>query len=255
MTEERAPTFRSALQRVGLREGTDFHVLLHQGAFGSDWATVGTAVLAYCKDRAIDLIVVDTLTVWAGLAGDMENDAGCAMAAMRPVLDFAAAGMAVVVCRHERKSGGELGESARGSSAFGGAMDILVSLRRMPGSETRRELVAVSRFDETPTDVVLELGEDGYEVLGSGGNVMAATAKEALRSIIPTGAENALPTTSHVLPRMREMGHADRTAKRALAALVEMGEVREQRRNEGRAHRQYVWVPETSDEFGEQFDV
>ena len=65
---------------------------------------------------------MDTLGQFAGIRGDGENSSGEAQAAMSP---FAASRRkrARRDSRHERKGGGEVGESGRGSSAFGGAVD------------------------------------------------------------------------------------------------------------------------------------
>lgn len=48
--------------------------------------------------------------------GDSENNAGDALAAMLPLQEAAGNGIAVIVLRHDRKSGGLVGESARESS-------------------------------------------------------------------------------------------------------------------------------------------
>jgi hypothetical protein len=70
-------------------------------------------------------LVFDTLSGLARLSGDSENNAGVATETMAPLQDAAAEGFAVLVPRHERKSGGTIGESARGSSAFGGSVDVM----------------------------------------------------------------------------------------------------------------------------------
>jgi hypothetical protein len=94
-----------------------------------------------------------TLPQWAGIHGDGENSAGEALAAMAPLQEAASQHhLAVVIARHERKSGGDVGNSGRGSSAFAGAVDIVLSLRRPEGNTrpTLRVIHALSRFDETP---------------------------------------------------------------------------------------------------------
>ena len=87
---------------------------------------------------------------------------GEAMQAMGPIQLAAAQGLAVVVVRHERKGGGDIGESARGSSAFGGAVDTITSIRRGDGntSPSVRILKSISRFDSVPDKIVIEL-DDG----------------------------------------------------------------------------------------------
>ena len=63
-----------------------------------------------------------------------ENDAGEGGRVMVPLQDAAHAGMAVIVCRHERKGGGDVGESGRGSSAIRGDVDVILQLRRPEGN-------------------------------------------------------------------------------------------------------------------------
>ena len=66
------------------------------------------------------MLVVDTLFKFAGIRGDGENASGEAVEAMGPLQLATSAGLSVAVIRHERKSGGNVGDSARVSSAFGG---------------------------------------------------------------------------------------------------------------------------------------
>jgi hypothetical protein len=62
---------------------------------------------------------------------------------------FYAEGLTVVYLRHDRKGGGEVGESGRGSSQIGGDADQLLQLTRPTGGNARatvRVLSAVGRF-------------------------------------------------------------------------------------------------------------
>lgn len=54
---------------------------------------------------------------------------------MAPLQDAAHAGLTVIVCRHERKGGGDVGDSGRGSSATWGDVDIILQLRRPEGHQ------------------------------------------------------------------------------------------------------------------------
>jgi hypothetical protein len=87
---------------------------------------------------------------------------------MAPLQEAAAGdGLAVVVLRHDRKSGGDVGDSGRGSSAFSGAVDVVLQLSRPEGQSRPgvRALKSLSRFDETPETLVIELTEAGYVAL------------------------------------------------------------------------------------------
>ena len=69
----------------------------------------------------------------------------------------AAAGLAVLMPWHDRKSGGEIGESGRGSSAFAGAVDIILALRKPKGGrDTVRTIQAVGRFRDLPRELIVE---------------------------------------------------------------------------------------------------
>jgi hypothetical protein len=99
--------------------------------------------------------VVDTLSQWADLRGDMENQAGDAFAALQPLQQAAGEGIAVIFLQHERKSGGDAADAGRGSSAFAGAVATLVGFRR-PLGDVRgnlRLLLALSRFEAVPPEL------------------------------------------------------------------------------------------------------
>ena len=76
------------------------------------------------------VLVVDTVGQFSGMTGDEENCSAAALEVLAPLQEVAAQGHAVIVVRHERKGGGVVGEAGRGSSAFTGAADIVVSIRR-----------------------------------------------------------------------------------------------------------------------------
>ena len=110
---------------------------------------------------------MDTLAVFAGLKGDAVNNAVDALAAMDPLKVAAQQHeLSVEIVRHDRKGGGAVGESGRGSSAFTGEVDISLSIRRAEANQpTRRKLEARRRFDETPEELLIELTATGYKAL------------------------------------------------------------------------------------------
>ena len=104
---------------------------------------------------------------------------------------------AVLVVRHERKGGGDVGDSARGSSAFTGAVDVVLRLARQPNPvrPTIRELSAISRFDETPSELVIELKDDGYVVLGDQTAVAFDEATRGVLDVLPESPADGLNET------------------------------------------------------------
>jgi len=247
MTEESRGSFVAGAKRSGMRASASAcHVLMRGSVRSLTWDQIGELVLAYCELHKIDLVVTDTLSDWAGLRGDDENSAGAALAAMAPLRTLADSGRAVIAIRHERKGIGEIGESARGSSAFGGAMDILVSLRRTRGRghDNRRELHAVGRFDETPGAVTIELEEGGYQVIMGGGDARKSEVELQILEVLPMDEKWALSE-----PDLRErldLGHS--TMGRALHDLVvrEVICVGKQARENGHGQKAVYWREEAS---------
>jgi hypothetical protein len=160
---------------------------------------------------------------YAGLRGDAENNSGDALAAVAPLQEAAAAGLAVIASRHERKGGGEVGESGRGSSAFSGAVDIVVAIRRGEGQTkpTVRVLHSLSRFSETPETLVIELTDQGYVALGTEGTVAVLEAKRALIERLPAS-EDAAVTLDSLLESIQPKV-ARTVAQEALRKLADAG--------------------------------
>lgn len=218
LTEQPAVSFRQAMERADLLGRDDFHVLFHHETRGIPWVEVAAAAVEECRRVGAFLLVVDTLPQFAGLKGDAENNSGDALAAMEPLLRAAADGMGVILARHERKSGGEVGDSGRGSSAFAGAVDIVLSLRKPEGNskKSQRVIQALSRFSETPSELLVELTETGYLALGE---PHEAAVREAKNSIIETAPESE--TEAMTLREITESAKVHRsTAQRAVEELL-----------------------------------
>jgi hypothetical protein len=213
LTEERPGTFREGLRRADLLGREDLHVLYWLETIGCPWPEVAAAAVAECQRVGARLLVVDTVSQFGGLRGDAENSAGEALLVLQPLQEAAAAGLAVVAIRHERKGGGEIGESGRGSSAFEGGVDIVVALRRAEGNApSRRVLYGLSRFDETPDELAIELTDMGYVSLGALSDVAAQDAERAILDLFPRTEAEAL--------RLDDILAAAPTQKRATVQRV-----------------------------------
>ncbi len=160
---------------------------------------------------------------FTGLVADAENNAGDALLAMQPLQQAAAEGIGVLVSQHERKSGGDVEDSGRGSSAFAGAADIVLNIRRRQGNgnPNLRVLRALSRFDETPTEITIELTAEGYRHRGSE-TVALEDAEEAIMKILPCSASHPL-----TIEEIHKAANVKRTsAQDAIAALMKHGRIR-----------------------------
>jgi hypothetical protein len=220
LTEQPMVSFRQAMERAGLLGNPDFHVLQHTDTRGLTWPEVVEQAARKCKQVGAKLLVIDTLPQFAGLKGDSENNSGDALAAMDPLSRAAAAGIGIILVRHERKSGGDVGDSGRGSSAFAGAVDIVLSLRRPEGNakKTHRVLQALSRFSETPAELLIELTETGYISLGDPHDTAVREAKD---SILAVAASEPEAVDLKSLIESADVSRA--TAQRALKELLEEG--------------------------------
>jgi len=113
------------------------------------------------KEHAIDLVVFDTLFMF--LPSVNENSADLVLAGMSPFVRLADAGMSVLLMHHPRKGEPGLGQASRGSGALLGAVDLFLEMRLPAGDPftRRRRLLAWSRFEETPKQMLIELTPEG----------------------------------------------------------------------------------------------
>jgi hypothetical protein len=202
LSEQSPATFREALRRADLLDRDDFRVLFWHDAIGTPWPAVIQAARTEASRIGARVLAVDTLGQFAGVKGDAENNAGAALEAVAPLQEAAAVdGLAVIILRHERKGGGDVGDSGRGSSAFAGAVDVVLRVRRSEGGARPgiRVLDALSRFDQTPDTLVIELTDAGYVALGDTGAVAAEEARVAVLAAAPQTEEEALREAELVL--------------------------------------------------------
>ena len=196
LTEQPPSSFREALRRANLLSEENLIILPYFDTVDSSWNQVIDATYLEMQQRGAKLLVVDTLPQFAGLKGDAENSAGDALEAIQPLQRLAAQGMCVMIVRHDRKAGGDVGDSARGSSAFGGAVDIILSLRRGDGNSppTVRVIQGVGRFDGIPDKLIVDYKDGQYVSLGTETQVVKSQTREAILEVIPEDEGDALST-------------------------------------------------------------
>ncbi len=228
LTEQPPASLREALERSGLTERDDVLVLLWHDTRETKWPVVVEAAVGECRRLSARTLVIDTLPQFAGLRGDSENDSGAALEAMAPLQAAAADdGLAILVTRHDRKGGGDVGESGRGSTAFTGSVDIVLQLRQ-PEQAPRpniRALTSLSRFDETPPELLVELVDQAYIVLNDDSASLGfSTVRGLIREILSDGHQRDRKDISAALI---EHGDTSKSTLRdaALASLINIGEV------------------------------
>ncbi len=251
LTEERRDTLAEKARVLGLirfRHGASpigggnelppVHALMRHDAGATPWPEVVRQAMAYCARHELGLLCVDTFDRWVGLRGDAENAAGAVNEALEPLQYAAAAGLAVLLVSHQRKSSGEFGEAVRGSSALTGGVDVVVELERPSralelGSHAR-VLRAVSRFSSTPEELYVELDEHGFVPIESPEQVRADVERDRLLAALDELAE---PVTAQLLGEELELPKS--TVRRHLRTLLERGLVL--RDGGGKKNDPYTW--------------
>ena len=155
LTEEKRPSIRRGLHRVGM----DFDNLPADWWIGSlwdkearpDWPNIADHLGGvWMEQGAPDVCIVDTIGRWADC--DDWNSYSRVIEATAPLhqLSNAFPRMAIVAIHHNKKSGGDIIAAASGSNALTGAADHIVSMSKVgsdEGDEFTRKLRFLSRFD------------------------------------------------------------------------------------------------------------
>ena len=190
------------------------------------------------------MLCVDTFDKWTGLRGDAENKTGEILAALEPLQNAAAAGLAVVISADQRKAQGSHGDAVRGSNALAGGVDVVLELERssVDLSSSVRVLKAVSRYEETPEELTAELTETGYTASES---VSALRAKSELDRVAAAVERLAGARTSDAYPTVEELSESvdlpKSTVRERLGVLQDAGRI--QRCGSGKRNDAYRYFP------------
>jgi hypothetical protein len=234
LTEERCGTLASKVDRWNLNGS--IHHLRRQQALGQSWSEVVHGATGYCQENDLEVLIVDTFSEWARIGN--ENEAGEVLAAIGALQEAAATGLAVQVAAHQRKSPGRFGQAVRGSNALTGAVDIIVEIERAVTfrDANMRVLRAISRYDETPEDIVIALTDEGFEVRGDSEHAQA----EADRSRILEAIREAGSASTKDIADITEFPNG--TVNRHAKGLYEAREI--DRTGAGKRNDPYLWHAE-----------
>jgi hypothetical protein len=242
LTEEREATIMAELERLGLLETDRMLVLPRYEVQHLPWEQVVERTGDYAREFNAGLIAVDTLSKWAKIPEDKENDTGTGSEAMQPLENLAAQGFAILSNRHNRKAGGEVGDSARGTSAISGGADVIIDIRRSPDKHhpNRRLLECTGRLNNIPANLVIEWDNETKKFinLGNAMNVEFNTTKTKVLQLISTEAQ----TKEDFKNRMENDGSkfSEPTFNRVMKELLENGEI-QGKKNYGRNSSAWGW--------------
>jgi AAA domain len=236
---EQGNNFAEALRDSGLERFPD-HVSIVQfkdvSALG--WRELIERAGAEAKQRKLDALIVDTFTIFARLKGSEENESGVIAERMR-VLNLVAQqyNIGVVLIRHAGKDG-----TPRGSSAFEGVADICITIARPEGrhAPTVRKIAGIGRYGEWERNI--ELTEGGYISLGTDDNVEFRKAVRFAKSVLPASPQSGMKKQEMLDKREGDDKNITaRTLDRALAWLVEQGDVGEKQLKHQRGRPKVYW--------------
>jgi hypothetical protein len=231
ITEEHEDEWAERRDVLGLKDHIDVLVrpAMYKMTMG-EWMVFLNRLNATQARNRYDLIVIDPISNFWPVRD--ENNAAEVQAALMP-LHGVLGDAAMLLLHHLRKAEGQEGTQSRGSGAIAAFIDLLLEMRRFAPkdlTDRRRVLTGTGRWRETPVEVVISLGADGYSVHGDKADVRADELAELIFSVLPTEPpgktdkelleewpeEEAAPKRSSYLAALRkgvEKGHWQSTGR------------------------------------------
>lgn len=133
-----------------------------------EWEALLTHIEAMHQLEPLDLVIIDTLSSFTPYRG--ENSPANALAFLASLGRLTELGISVLLKHHPRKTETAVGSNARGTGALAASIDIIVEMYRVGqyGDGDRRRIVfGLSRHEETPTRMIVELSASHEYVLAS----------------------------------------------------------------------------------------
>jgi hypothetical protein len=168
VSEEAAIDWDARCRHLAIERNVQFLCRPFQGARPTDaqWFALIASLEALHRREGLDLVVLDALATL--LPGYAETCAPKMLDCLLPLQALANLGPAVWLLHHPAKGKRADGQTARGSSALSGFVDIIMEMsgyRRARSRDRRRRICAYSRYVETVRHLILELNADGADYL------------------------------------------------------------------------------------------
>jgi hypothetical protein len=207
LSEEPPPLFADRLRTLGLDSDRLLVAFRHQARQPLP------ELVREAMDMGAEVVIVDTVAAWGGI--EDENSATEVEKALRPVISLIQErGASLLLLHHLSKADGPEGTAHRGSGHIVALSDVAIELRLPEGNapETRRMLRALSRYQETPRELVIDLQGSNYVALGTTKAVLRQEAAQAVLSVLPGPEEEGIPFEP-------ARGHPDAITERVETAL------------------------------------
>jgi hypothetical protein len=240
VTEQPRYSFQSQLARSGLdrnhlleRCTAGLYVLDLGHLWSLDWEGRVDTIRENAYKLDSGLVIVDTFPRIA-LVEEIQN-AGEMNQRFELIAPLVVAdGRTLLMGWHERKAGGSISEAAAGTAASGGAVDMLLRLRRAPGSKLNdrtRQLELCGRLPvafEESVAIVLNNEMSNYKCLGTKQAAARKNTEQRILSLLPL--EPPGLTEAEINKRLTAEAEEEgfkstsvSTVSRALEKLVESG--------------------------------
>lgn len=171
----------------------------------------------------VDLVVVDHWRFWSNLPTKAQNDSGAVIGAFQHLKRLAAAGVAVLLLHHHRKSAGDEGTQIADSIALLGEVDVSLEMRRF-GKEkkgTARQLEGSGRLQRILQEAVVDFRDGRYAYAGDFQVARDHLEQERVRKALADAGKWL--TTEGV--ELAAGGMKDSACRAALRALHARGEI------------------------------
>lgn len=200
-----------------------------------EWVAWIETAANFCTDNDLSLAVIDTMTTFSSVTD--ENDSSQVNAALLPLNYFREKNIAVLLVHHFRKSGGNEGTASRGSGALMSYADIIMEFSRLEpddSNSSQRKIICLSRFDETPGEVILDYIDNEYssQIITSSREAKkqnkAKKVLELMKKLVANGSIEGLFTSADIYEHWDDSVFkrpTERTIRNYLEDLISMEKI------------------------------
>ena len=218
---------------------------------GRAWAETIEYATGRCRELGASWLVIDTKTAWMSGAGEDENQAGFARAAMNGFAQLKLENVAITVAAHPTKMAASLSKMVAGSGQWAAAAGRQVGLWAHQGvTDPRRELESVGRqgWGNNYAREVIEWERDSntYSILGLATEARDEQAEEARREAkiaemerLITALDGSPWTKADAYPAAKELlGIGQKRTDELLKLALEIGRAELERA----AHGEHIYT-------------
>jgi hypothetical protein len=241
VTEQPRFSFQSQLREAGFGEiASNLFALQEAGLYVTDLQDIcmldWPARCGYIRSEATrldaGLVIIDTFTRIALIENVADpGEANRRFELIAPITTQD--GKALQLNWHERKAGGSAVEAGQGTVAYGGAVDLIIRLQKVPGqpeASYMRQIHTVGRFNSIftePQAIELDRSKRGYRVAGTVPKAKRRSVGGQILELLPDRAPGIteFDVISQLTQVLGDEAPAKGTIQNALQELLQTGDV------------------------------